>query len=689
VGPLNEDSEFELTCTGEGGSDSDVVFVSVAGPNTQPNASDDSYTNRQCGSTYNFYVLGNDYDPDGDAINVNRVYSSSDGVSPSNRTSYIRYTVPSDFDGFDYFRYRIVDEHGAYDSGSYAYVWLSGDSCQKEDPVAVNDSVSMRCGDTKYINVVSNDYDPDGGDVDLISVGSASHGSASRYNDTYARYSAPDEYSGSDSFSYTIEDDEGATDTGSVSVSIACEATSVDIDASPKTIYYGESTTVTWTVSGDVDWCSASGTTGDWSGYKSTSGGSENVGPIWREGNVRATLTCDGPGGRKADTVWITVLEPSNPPSVSLSVSPSSVGYGDPSTLSWTASGEVDSCTATGDWSGSKSTSDSESTGSQYDDSSYTLSCTGPGGSGSDTEEVDVGAQNQSPTANFSYSTDGLDVDFTDQSSDSDGSITAHSWNFGDEGTSSATNPSHDYSSAGTYSVTLTVTDNDGATDSHTEDVSVDQPNRSPHAEGDSESVWENSSNNPLSVLSNDSDPDGDSLDVSRIISQPSHGTVSISGDDILYTPDNGYTGSDSFSYRATDGSLESNTAQVSITVQAAEDYSMQLSPSSVELSENTSGTSDTVTITIVRINGFDGTVNLSIDSGGTSPELSGAGYNFSDSTLTGSETQSTLVVTVSNPLDPGTYTVRVQASSSELGNRYRSFDINVDSSIDPEYEEF
>ena len=83
------------------------------------------------------------------------------------------------------------------------------------------------------------------------------------------------------------------------------------------------------------------------------------------------------------------------------------------------------------------------------------------------------GGGNVPPTANFSFTTNALVATFTDSSSDSDGTIASRSWTFGDGGTSTATNPSHTYASAGTYSVTETVTDNGGATGSKTSSVTV------------------------------------------------------------------------------------------------------------------------------------------------------------------------------------------------------------------------
>ena len=63
---------------------------------------------------------------------------------------------------------------------------------------------------------------------------------------------------------------------------------------------------------------------------------------------------------------------------------------------------------------------------------------------------------------NFSLSSNGLLVKFIDTSTDSGGTILSHKWNFGDGGTSTATNPTHLYPRKGTYTVTETVTDSAG-----------------------------------------------------------------------------------------------------------------------------------------------------------------------------------------------------------------------------------
>lgn len=84
-----------------------------------------------------------------------------------------------------------------------------------------------------------------------------------------------------------------------------------------------------------------------------------------------------------------------------------------------------------------------------------------------------VSTGTQDPVASFTFSVNDLVVDFTSTSVDPDGSISSYNWSFGDGASAINQNPSHTYGSPGTYTVTLTVTDNDGLTDSTSQQITV------------------------------------------------------------------------------------------------------------------------------------------------------------------------------------------------------------------------
>lgn len=77
------------------------------------------------------------------------------------------------------------------------------------------------------------------------------------------------------------------------------------------------------------------------------------------------------------------------------------------------------------------------------------------------------------PVAGFSFTTNQLTTNFTNSSTDSGGTISSYSWNFGDGSSATTASPSHAYTAAGTYSVTLTVTDSNGASNAKTQSVTV------------------------------------------------------------------------------------------------------------------------------------------------------------------------------------------------------------------------
>jgi len=94
----------------------------------------------------------------------------------------------------------------------------------------------------------------------------------------------------------------------------------------------------------------------------------------------------------------------------------------------------------------------------------------------------------------------------------------------------------------------------------------VTPTNKPPVAVDDNYIVTKNSNANLFNVMENDSDPDGDALTIVGA-DAAAHGTVSVTGNSILYTPDAGYAGEDQFNYTISDGNGGEDTALVMVTI--------------------------------------------------------------------------------------------------------------------------
>lgn len=156
----------------------------------------------------------------------------------------------------------------------------------------------------------------------------------------------------------------------------------VSLTANPPSVTAGETSTLTWS-STNATTCTASQ---GWTGTKAVSG-TEQVGPL----TVTTTyaLNCTGPSGSTAQSVTVTVVPPAQP-TITLTASPSSLLPGESSTLTWTSTSATE-CTASQGWTGDRSTSGSEQVGPLATTTSFTLECTGSGGSATQTVLVAVG----------------------------------------------------------------------------------------------------------------------------------------------------------------------------------------------------------------------------------------------------------------------------------------------------------
>ena len=158
----------------------------------------------------------------------------------------------------------------------------------------------------------------------------------------------------------------------------------VTLTASPTTISAGESTTLTWT-SEDATSCTAFL---GWTGTKALNG-SQSVSPT-----VTTTyqLDCTGPGGVGSDdaVVTVTVVQEPEDPSVDITANPMTINSGSTSVLTWDSTNAT-TCTASNGWTGTKTADGTESV-SPTVTTTYAISCTGAGGTATDSVSITVDA---------------------------------------------------------------------------------------------------------------------------------------------------------------------------------------------------------------------------------------------------------------------------------------------------------
>jgi len=202
-----------------------------------------------------------------------------------------------------------------------------------------------------------------------------------------------------------------------------------------------------------------------------------------------AVLSGNGNGGTSGDgtgtaNLQITVAPPSNQPPTAMISGPTTGLEGVAVTFDGSGSSDPDGTIVSYDWdlgdgsmaTGVSATHTYAATGS-YD---VTLTVTdNSGNTDSATLTINIAASNVPPVAVISgpsNGTEGIAVSFNGSgSSDADGTIVSYDWNFGDGSAGSGETVSHTYV-AGTYTVTLTVTDDMGATGEATMNISITAP---------------------------------------------------------------------------------------------------------------------------------------------------------------------------------------------------------------------
>ncbi|PYR12683.1 MAG: adhesin, partial [Acidobacteria bacterium] len=195
-------------------------------------------------------------------------------------------------------------------------------------------------------------------------------------------------------------------------------------------------------------------------------------------------------------------------------------------------------------------------------------------------------------------------------------------------GSLSGAAPNVTYTPAANYNGpdSFTFKANDGTVDSAaaTINITVTAVNDAPVAANDAYSTNEDTALSVAAagVLANDSDVDGDAL-TAVLVSAPAHGSLTLNANgSFSYMPAANYNGSDSFTYKANDGALNSNVATVAITINAVNDPPVA-NAQSVTTAEDTA---KAITLTASDVDGD--ALTYSIVSGPTHGALSGTAPN-------------------------------------------------------------
>jgi len=251
---------------------------------------------------------------------------------------------------------------------------------------------------------------------------------------------------------------------------------------------------------------------------------------------------------------------------------------------------------------------------------------------------------NTPPTANFSQSCTGLSCTFTDQSTDANGTITAWLWNFGNGVTSTVKNPTYSYPSAGTYSVSLRATDNDGAMTTVTKTVTVSAPANTPPTANFSQSCT------GLSCTFTDQSTDANGTITAWLWNFGNGVTSAVKNPTYSYPSAGTYT----VSLRVTDNAGASTTASKTISVSAPATNT----PPTASFTQNCSGLSCTFIDQSTDANGYITLWRWNFGNGVTStvrnPSYSypvGGSYNVTLSVTdnSGAVSSTTRTVTVSS----------------------------------------
>ena len=594
---------------GNGGTDTGTVTIDLGCENDNPVANDDTVSaDEDTATDVTAAVLSNDTDVDGDTLVVSDADNATGGTVGF-AGGVVTFTPDAGQcgDGLGSFDYVVSDGNGGTDPG-HATVDVT---CANDAPVASDDGVSGTEDQDLVIDggdLTSNDNDGDGNALTVSAVTNPSGGTVVLVGTTIT-FTPNAELCGDDvaSFDYTVDDGNGGTDTGTVTISLDCvnDNPVADDDTASGTEDQDVTVSADDLVAEDTD---VEGDTLSVDSVGNPSGGTVSLAAGIATFTPAADLcgddvasfdytVVDGNGGSDTGTVTISLdCVNDNPvatddtasgtedqditvPADDLLANDSDVDDGD--TLSVDSVGNPSGGTVSLVAGTVTFIPDANLCGDAAASFDYTL-VDDHGGSDTGTVWIDLACANDGPTAvdDPASGTEDQDVsidagDLTSNDTDIDGpskTVTAVINPSGGTvsllGTTITFVPAANLCGDDVASFDYTLTDGTD-TDTGTVTISLTCVNDAPVAVDDVATVAGNSAAADHIVLGNDTDVDGDTLSLTDVDVDGAKGTATINGTKVTFTPAHGFSGNAVITYTVSDGDLD-DTGTLTVTVNVA-----------------------------------------------------------------------------------------------------------------------
>ncbi|MFI8380502.1 Ig-like domain-containing protein, partial [Leeuwenhoekiella sp. NPDC079379] len=589
--------------------------------NVAPVANDDTAIT-EAGTPVDGNVLTNDFDPDGDVLTVTGNTNPTNGTVVVNPDGTFTYTPNPDFTGEDSFEYTVCDS-GTPALCDTAIVTVDVIANANNITVANDDAYFGFIGETINGNVLTNDSDPEGDSFTVTSNTDPSNGTVVILADGSLTYTPNGIYSGTDQFTYTITDANGATDTATVYISI---------DPSPNggntilAVTDINDTFVNQPVSGNV--------------------GTNDENP-------------DGPAGSEVFTV---VTQPTNGtlvfnPDGSYTYTPNTDFIGDDTFTYQICDG------------GSPQACDTASVYIQVVPLETTQN--DPPVANADTNTTEVGVSIDGNVLSNDFDPDGDPITVTSNTNPANGTVVVNP-----DGSYTYT-PGPGFVGEDSFEYTVCDNGNPQACDSAIVIINVIPDAGNITNANDDAYFGEMNESISGNVLDNDTDPEGQTQSVDVALSPangPANGTVVINADGtFIYTPDTDFAGNDQFTYQIFDAGspVATDTATVYILVSEKPNPLIQLVKTGIFNDENAdtfaqvgetitytftvTNTGNTVVSGIVIDDAFLGITGLTIDPADLSPGDVGvvtASYTITQNDIEAGFVTNSALATGKDPFD-------------------------------------